>query len=60
MNQVSKNQEIIYTQDNKVKCSGNGDVGGHPEIYLQFKNIKLPSELICPYCSRTFIKETAN
>ena len=44
--------EIVKTK--KVSCNGGGGVLGHPKIYL---DIGKENQIICPYCSKTFILE---
>ena len=43
-------QEIIYTDNHKVKCQGKEDGSGHPRVYLEIKE----EQIICPYCSQIF------
>jgi len=44
--------EIIKTSKRRVCCNGGGGALGHPAIYLDMGE---KSEVVCPYCSRTFV-----
>ncbi len=44
--------EIIHVADRSVACDGGGGALGHPKVYLRIKPDA--SEVVCPYCSRTF------
>jgi uncharacterized Zn-finger protein len=46
--------EIIETKETVVKCDGGGEPLGHPAIYL---NLGKEEKVICPYCSKCFIKK---
>jgi uncharacterized Zn-finger protein len=43
--------DIIETTTPVVVCDGNGDTNGHPRVYL---NMGDQTQVVCPYCSRTF------
>lgn len=45
-----KQEEIVYTANHKVSCSGGDVENGHPLVYLEIKN----KEVQCPYCSKIF------
>jgi uncharacterized Zn-finger protein len=47
----TKNNNIVYSDTRKVRCSGSEGNLGHPLVYLTIKQEKI----ICPYCSREFI-----
>ncbi|MEK6734831.1 MAG: zinc-finger domain-containing protein [Pseudomonadota bacterium] len=46
-----QNKEIAYVNTHKVKCEGAALGAGHPLVYLEIKD----KEVVCPYCSKTFI-----
>lgn len=46
--------ELIETKNAVIKCDGGGGPLGHPMIYL---NLGKEGKIICPYCSRCFVKE---
>jgi uncharacterized Zn-finger protein len=41
----------ISVTDKRVYCDGGGSLG-HPGVYL---NIESNGQVVCPYCSRTFV-----
>jgi len=41
----------ISVTDKRVYCDGGGALG-HPGVYL---NIEANGQVVCPYCSRTFV-----
>jgi uncharacterized Zn-finger protein len=41
----------ISVTDKRVYCDGGGSLG-HPGVYL---NIETNGQVVCPYCSRTFV-----
>jgi uncharacterized Zn-finger protein len=41
----------ISVTDKRVYCDGGGALG-HPGVYL---NIEADGQVVCPYCSRTFV-----
>mgnify|MGYP003448709218 CR=1 FL=1 len=43
--------EVIQVTDTTVACDGDNH-SNHPRVYL---DLTKSSEVICPYCSRTFI-----
>ncbi len=45
--------DVIEVKTDSVKCDGGGALG-HPLIYLEFGE---QNRLVCPYCSRTFVKK---
>ncbi len=47
----TKDNNIVYSDTRKVRCSGTEGNLGHPLVYLTIKQEKI----ICPYCSREFI-----
>lgn len=46
--------EPIETKNVVVRCDGSGGPLGHPAIFL---NLNLKEEIVCPYCSRYFVRE---
>ncbi len=45
--------EPMETKDTVVSCDGGGGVLGHPLIYL---NLGTEEKVVCPYCSKCFVK----
>jgi uncharacterized Zn-finger protein len=51
------NQDIVYVENHKVKCEGQGHGMGHPLVYLKIQK----KQIECPYCSRIFkVKDHEN
>ncbi len=48
--------EVIQVQAERVACDGGGSALGHPRVFL---SIGPGGEVVCPYCSRKFIKAQA-
>lgn len=49
--------ETIEVETKRVGCDGGGALG-HPLVYLEMGG---ETEVVCPYCSRTYrLKEGAN
>lgn len=48
-------KEPIEVKDSVIHCDGGSGVLGHPVIYL---NLGKEEKVMCPYCSKCFIKET--
>lgn len=46
--------ELIETKSVVVRCDGDGGALGHPAVFL---NLNPKEEIVCPYCSRYFVKE---
>ncbi|MGB0935475.1 MAG: zinc-finger domain-containing protein [Alphaproteobacteria bacterium] len=46
--------DTVIVDTNRVSCEGNGPETGHPRIYL---NLGPDGQIVCPYCSKTFVKE---
>ena len=46
-------EEIIETKNTVVKCNGGGGVLGHPIVFL---NLDPQGMIMCPYCSKRFVK----
>lgn len=46
-------REVIEVSNTQVSCDGGGGTLGHPKVYL---NLGAAGEVICPYCSRTFVR----
>ncbi|HJK86217.1 MAG TPA: zinc-finger domain-containing protein [Candidatus Megaira endosymbiont of Nemacystus decipiens] len=49
-----KEFEVVKTSASEVCCSGNEGYSSHPKIYLTID--EHTSEIVCPYCSKKFIK----
>jgi uncharacterized Zn-finger protein len=47
--------ETIYVQQKRIACDGGGGALGHPRVYLTI--YEETHQVICPYCSRTYILE---
>ncbi len=45
-------EQAITVATRTVSCDGGGGGGGHPTVYLNFGD---KTEIVCPYCSRTFL-----
>lgn len=45
--------EMIYVADDVVACDGGGGPLGHPRVFLHL----LADEVVCPYCSRRFVRK---
>lgn len=50
-------QEIVYTDEVSVFCSGRDVPLDHPKVYLEI-NPK-SGDVTCPYCSKKFVKNEA-
>ncbi|MEQ8667074.1 MAG: zinc-finger domain-containing protein [Rhodospirillales bacterium] len=44
--------ETFTVSDATVACDGGGGALGHPTVYLK---IGPERQIVCPYCSRTFV-----
>ena len=45
-------EQPIIVETSAVICDGGGGTEGHPNVYL---NIGSEAQVVCPYCSRTFV-----
>jgi uncharacterized Zn-finger protein len=45
-------EQPIIVETSSVSCDGGNGAEGHPNVYL---NIGQKGEVVCPYCSRTFV-----
>lgn len=45
--------ETIAVETHSVACDGGKGALGHPRVYLEIAHGK--QNVVCPYCSRTFI-----
>jgi len=43
--------EIVYIDEEKVACEGEGNDIGHPKVFLDLSE---HGEHTCPYCGRIF------
>jgi uncharacterized Zn-finger protein len=46
---------VMETKSSVIKCDGGAGPLGHPLIYLNLEN---EGKIICPYCSKCFVKAT--
>jgi uncharacterized Zn-finger protein len=46
-------EDVVRVTSRTVACEGSGPDSGHPKVFLTFKPGS--REVICPYCSRTFV-----
>jgi len=44
---------VIRTDKSRVSCNGGGGALGHPQIWLTLGE---DGQVVCPYCSATFVK----
>ena len=42
----------VIVETRSVSCDGGNGSAGHPNVYL---NIGDDGQIVCPYCSRTFV-----
>lgn len=58
-NQVDTAEDMaeIVTSQQRVSCNGGGDVLGHPLVWLTLGS---DGKVVCPYCSRTYVKAAAD
>jgi uncharacterized Zn-finger protein len=45
--------EPVEAEKGVVRCDGGGGPLGHPAVFL---NLSPREEIVCPYCSRYFVK----
>jgi uncharacterized Zn-finger protein len=43
--------EVVYVESKKVNCEGEGELIGHPRVYL---DLSKTGDVVCPYCSKHF------
>ncbi|MBX9787052.1 MAG: zinc-finger domain-containing protein [Alphaproteobacteria bacterium] len=46
--------EPVNVKNAVVRCDGDGGPLGHPVVFL---NLIPKEEIVCPYCSRYFVRE---
>lgn len=46
--------EPIKEKNEVARCNGGGGPLGHPAVFL---NLSPREEIVCPYCSRYFVKD---
>jgi len=46
--------ETIRVAGQRVACNGGGGALGHPQVWL---NLGEEGAIMCPYCSRRFLRE---
>lgn len=44
--------EVMEVHERKVQCDGGSGALGHPRVFLK---IDETDQVVCPYCSRTFV-----
>ncbi len=47
-------QDTVKVKTSQVFCEGDGEVHGHPRIFLNLGEV---GKVVCPYCSRTFVRK---
>ena len=52
-----KNKELQVVNSSNVVCDGGGGALGHPKVFLDMGKEK---NIICPYCSKSFILKNSN
>jgi uncharacterized Zn-finger protein len=45
--------ETVFVTSDRVACDGNGDALGHPRVWL---TLGTDGEIVCPYCSRRYVR----
>ncbi|MGH7050107.1 MAG: zinc-finger domain-containing protein [Acetobacteraceae bacterium] len=45
--------EIVFVAESVVACDGGEGLLGHPRVFLHLLN----NEVVCPYCSRRFVRK---
>ncbi len=50
--------ETIEVNQIEVACDGGGGALGHPKVYLHIDH-ECGDQVVCPYCSRTYIMKAA-
>lgn len=45
--------EIVFVAESVVACDGGEGLLGHPRVFLHL----LKDEVVCPYCSRRFVRK---
>ena len=53
MAETSAAEMVITTTEDRVSCNGGGGALGHPQVWL---TLGMDGEIVCPYCSRTYVK----
>jgi len=48
--------ETIRIGSRKAACDGGGGALGHPRVFLSLAAV---AEVVCPYCSRTYVYDAA-
>ena len=49
----SSSLNVTVTKDDRIACNAGGGPLGHPQVWL---NIGTEGRVVCPYCSREFVK----
>ena len=53
MAETNANEMVITTSEQRVSCNGGGGALGHPQVWL---TMGTDDQVVCPYCSRTYVK----
>ena len=48
---------VIPTTLQRVSCNGGGGALGHPLVWL---TLGIDGKVVCPYCSRTYVKSISD
>ncbi len=48
--------EPIKTKSSVIRCDGGGGRLGHPAVFL---NLGKEGKIVCPYCSKRYVKVSA-
>ncbi|ADE39512.1 zinc-finger domain-containing protein [Candidatus Puniceispirillum marinum] len=54
---TAEDMAVIPTSQHRVSCNGGGGALGHPLVWL---TLGTDDKVVCPYCSRTFVKSTSD
>ena len=54
---MSEDMAVIPTTQQRVSCNGGGGALGHPLVWL---TLGVDGKVVCPYCSRTYVKSTSD
>ena len=52
---IKSSANVIVTSQLRVDCNGGGGPLGHSQVFLNLGN---DGRVICPYCSREFVKSS--
>ena len=54
---MTEDMAVIPTTQQRVSCKGGGGARGHPLVWL---TLGIDGKVVCPYCSRTYVKSTSD